>query len=65
MRKGVCFFLFLLIVGITPLAYGENLANDKLLEFLQENGFLTKDLKNYLDRGKNNVYSNNTLIGVY
>jgi phosphate-selective porin OprO and OprP len=43
MRKGVCFFLFLLIVGITPLAYGENLANDKLLEFLQENGFLTKE----------------------
>jgi hypothetical protein len=49
MRKGVCFFLFLLIVGITPLACGENLANDKLLEFLKENGFFTKDLKNYLD----------------
>ena len=43
MRKGVCFFLFLLIVGITPLAYGENLANDKLLEFLKENGFLSTE----------------------
>jgi len=43
MKRAISLLLFLLIVWIGPLAYGENLANDKLLEFLQENGFLTKE----------------------
>jgi phosphate-selective porin OprO/OprP len=43
MKRYICFLLSFLLFGMSPLVNGENLANDKLLEFLQQNGFLTKE----------------------
>ena len=43
MKKILFYFIFIITLSLSSLVFAENLANDRLLELLQQKGFLTEE----------------------